>query len=448
MDLPDDPVVERRRRLGEALAAGRAAAGLNQTELARRLKYDRTTVAHAERGAQIPAAEFWQACERLLKAEGLLLRLYAEWQQAKDDKAADTAAWARAEQRVRLADRGVHESGRDAVLGVADSDALSAAEPHAIQAVGLDLWDLLEALSGRQLGRVTLTAIERSVALIDSEYAKFPPGVLFPEVRWQLRALARTLRESQPVTQRRRLCSLAGQLGGLRAWLHFDCKDHASATAWYELAMTAALQAEDHTLCGWLLGGRSLVPSYDHDPKTALAYIERGQAYVSGSSSVTVRAWLDALEARARAGLGDSSGFRQARGRANQLLERTSLAERRHGMDFRGGQLDIAYYEGSGLLQLQHPSPARTCLQEALEALPGDRAKARSIILLAIASTYVQEREIEDACRLAEDALSLPGPQCIGPILQRANDLLSELEPWRDTPSVATLRQQLLDRDG
>jgi hypothetical protein len=79
-----------------------------------------------------------------------------------------------------------------------------------------------------------------------------------------------------------------------------------------------------------------------------------------------------------------------------------------------------------------------------LDALADDRVKARSIILLVIASTYVQEREIEEACRLAEEALSLPGPQCIGPILQRASDLHGELEPWRATPSVAALNQQLL----
>jgi len=63
VNTPDDPVAERQRQLGTALAEWRKLAGLNQTELARRPTYDRSTVAHAERAAQIPAEEFWQGCE-------------------------------------------------------------------------------------------------------------------------------------------------------------------------------------------------------------------------------------------------------------------------------------------------------------------------------------------------------------------------------------------------
>jgi transcriptional regulator with XRE-family HTH domain len=63
VDTSDDPMVERHRQLGTALGEWRKLSGLNQTQLARRLTYDRTTVAHAERGTQIPAEEFWQVCE-------------------------------------------------------------------------------------------------------------------------------------------------------------------------------------------------------------------------------------------------------------------------------------------------------------------------------------------------------------------------------------------------
>ena len=86
MSTPDDPVAERQRQLGTALAEWRKLAGLNQTELARRLTYDRSTVAHAERGAQIPAEAFWQECDTLLAANSVLLGLYQALQQAKQRK--------------------------------------------------------------------------------------------------------------------------------------------------------------------------------------------------------------------------------------------------------------------------------------------------------------------------------------------------------------------------
>lgn len=103
MDISDDPVVQRQRRLGQALAEWRKAAGLNQAQLARRLSYDRTTVAHAERGAQVPAEDFWRSCDQALVAGGTLLRLYQAVQEAKQRKADQAAARIRAERRVRLA---------------------------------------------------------------------------------------------------------------------------------------------------------------------------------------------------------------------------------------------------------------------------------------------------------------------------------------------------------
>jgi hypothetical protein len=72
--------------------------------------------------------------------------------------------------------------------------------------------------------------------------------------------------------------------------------------------------------------------------------------------------------------------------------------------------------------------------------------KAHSILQIALATTYVQQREIEQACEVAIQALDLPSDQRIGPIDQRARDLLRELEPWRSTPAVATLAERLATR--
>jgi hypothetical protein len=44
------------------------------------------------------------------------------------------------------------------------------------------------------------------------------------------------------------------------------------------------------------------------------------------------------------------------------------------------------------------------------------------------------------------EALDLPGDQRIGPIDQRARDLLRELERWHDTQPVRTLAERLAAR--
>jgi hypothetical protein len=65
-------------------------------------------------------------------------------------------------------------------------------------------------------------------------------------------------------------------------------------------------------------------------------------------------------------------------------------------------------------------------------------------VQLAVATTHAQQREVDQACAVASRALDLPADQRIGPIIQRAQDLLRELEPWRGTPAVEDLRERVV----
>lgn len=67
-------------------------------------------------------------------------------------------------------------------------------------------------------------------------------------------------------------------------------------------------------------------------------------------------------------------------------------------------------------------------LGHSLEVQGQGHIEAHSILRLALATTYVHQHEIERACEVAVQALNLPSDQRIGPINQRARDLLRELE--------------------
>jgi transcriptional regulator with XRE-family HTH domain len=66
-------VAEARKELGRQLAARREAAGLTQTELARRVAYSRSSVANVEAGSRSITPGFWQNADRELDAAGALL---------------------------------------------------------------------------------------------------------------------------------------------------------------------------------------------------------------------------------------------------------------------------------------------------------------------------------------------------------------------------------------
>jgi hypothetical protein len=108
--------------------------------------------------------------------------------------------------------------------------------------------------------------------------------------------------------------------------------------------------------------------------------------------------------------------------------------------------LDVTYYEGTSLVTLRQPERAQPILGHSLTVQGQGHVKAHSILRLALATTYMQQREIERACELAAQALELPSDQRIGPIDQRAQDLLRELEPWRATPAVTSLADRLATR--
>jgi hypothetical protein len=65
-------------------------------------------------------------------------------------------------------------------------------------------------------------------------------------------------------------------------------------------------------------------------------------------------------------------------------------------------------------------------------------------VQLAVAISYAQQREVDEVCAVASRALDIPADQRIGPIIQRAQDLLRELEPWRGRPAVEDLRERVV----
>src|ERR687897_492318 len=449
--LNTEPVRLLAIRFGEELRRRRREAGLHQHDLADRIAYHRSYLSQVERGRQVPAEQFAMLCDRALEADGALMGMFRELAAERWRKRFHASSDAPAEAIA------VPEAALSKLAGasLSSSDTSMERRPFVrmvgafagaamLEALGVDLLNLLRAMQGSRVSRPMLEETELAILRFHQLYKELPPTELFPYVRDHLQAVTGLLGESQPIEIRRRLCSVAGHLAGLRAWLTFDLGDPTAAHIWYEAALKPAVEAEDEALAGWLLGGQSLIPSYSGDHGAALELVRRGQSHGSRGANVAVQAWLTALEARAHAGLGDAAAFRQAQDLANNALDGTQPDERRHGMDFRRNRLDVTYYEGTSLVALRQPDAAQPVLDAALAAQDPEHLKARSIVQLAVATTYTQQREVDQACAIASQALDLPADQRIGPITQRAHDLLRELEPWRGRPAVEELRERVV----
>jgi tetratricopeptide (TPR) repeat protein/DNA-binding Xre family transcriptional regulator len=290
-----------------------------------------------------------------------------------------------------------------------------------------ELVELSHALDQRTVGRGELTAAELVGARLDHDYAQLGPNRVLPQVRSLLSATITHLNQPQPLHHQRRLRILAGRLAGLRAWLCFDLGQDGEAERWYDLAVSAALDAEEWSLAAWLLGGRSLIPSLRHDHRRAVALIDRAVSIVHNGADNTTRAWVWALHARGRAGLGDQDGFEQSSAQALTAAERSTEHERRHGMDFVAGMLDLRYYTGTSRLLLHQPAHAADMLLGSLEALPTEHTKARAVLTLNLADAAAQTGQIDEAISLTRSALTSAGHQPILPILHQARRIRAYL---------------------
>ena len=69
--------------------------------------------------------------------------------------------------------------------------------------------------------------------------------------------------------------------------------------------------------------------------------------------------------------------------------------------------------------------------------------KSRPLLLSALATTHVQEGNIDKAGRIGSEALALAERRRVTMNLQDVRRLRLDLEPWRDTQAVRELDEQL-----
>ena len=98
-------------------------------------------------------------------------------------------------------------------------------------------------------------------------------------------------------------------------------------------------------------------------------------------------------------------------------------------------------------MRMDRPVDARLALTEALREAEELTIKHQSIYLVDLATTHSQEREPEEACRLATEALSIAGPMHYSTTMERMGKLRRRLEPWSGEQCVRQLDEQLAAAD-
>jgi hypothetical protein len=83
-------------------------------------------------------------------------------------------------------------------------------------------------------------------------------------------------------------------------------------------------------------------------------------------------------------------------------------------------------------------------LERSLSHLDPSRTYDRSRALIELAEAYITQREIEHACAVLHDSLTLTDEFGLVSHRQRVRRVRQRLEPWRDTSTVRLLDTRLM----
>jgi len=243
--------------------------------------------------------------------------------------------------------------------------------------------------------------------------------------------------------QRRQLIAIAGDAALVGGQIAFDLNEHAAARGYYRVALEAAAESQTPTLHAVALARMSFTYTERGDIDGTLTLVQRAQAVARHEVSPTVQGWLHAIEAEAYATLGDDRACLAALDHAEHALHDSSSDEDdRYWTGFNPSRL--AGYRGLSLVRLGQPDLAITALERALSSMNGSTLRRRPRILVELAAARVQQGEIEEACRLAAEALTITEVTHNAMMLPRLERLQQSLAPWRGTTPVRDLHEQLL----
>jgi hypothetical protein len=145
-----------------------------------------------------------------------------------------------------------------------------------------DLVEFAFVLGQPGISPAQLTVAELACERLDQHFARLHSDAVLAQTRNLGRAVLAHLRQPQTLGHQQRLVTVAARLAGLRAWACFDIDEHRAAERWYQLAVTAAQDAQAWSLGAWLLGAQSLIPWHRRDITHTVELIVRRGVHRGG----------------------------------------------------------------------------------------------------------------------------------------------------------------------
>ncbi len=262
-----------------------------------------------------------------------------------------------------------------------------------------------------------------------------PPAALFAELLVDADDAQQLLYRRHTAHSLRRATRITAQMAGLLSLTLLKLNEFAAARQWGRTARIAAAGCGDPATSAWVWAQEAHRYFYAGDWRAALDAAERSQEQADAGGVGPVLA--SALEARARAAVGDSAGMRMALGRAeDQLaaLDPAETAESALGYD----EAQLCFHAGNAFTHLGDSESARAAQERALELYPAANYLDRTLIHLDQAACLIQDGDVRNGNRHVVKVLSaLPTQQLDRLVIGRAEAIVGSTPPAHAAVSSA-----------
>ncbi|SED40551.1 DNA-binding transcriptional regulator, XRE-family HTH domain [Streptomyces sp. 2231.1] len=301
----------------------------------------------------------------------------------------------------------------------------------------------LSAATGRRIGMGQVDDLQQRVHGLRLADDVLAGGDLIRPALRELRSAVRLYRQGTHTSEvGRQLLRQIGELAQIAGWIASDAGQRSEAERIYRLGISAARQAEDHTLAGNITGSLAYQMSNTGRETEGLTLAQAALHEAGSEAPPKARAlYLDRVAwAYTKAGgIENGQAAMRALGEAGQALSEDSEGIESPAYMYWVDAGELRVMESRVYTELHRPLRAVPLLQQVLSEYDATHTREMALYLSWLAVALVDANEPEEAAAVAERVITLSSDIPSERTSERVRVVLSRLQCYADVPEVAAL---------
>ncbi|MFF4186377.1 helix-turn-helix domain-containing protein [Streptomyces sp. NPDC001691] len=298
----------------------------------------------------------------------------------------------------------------------------------------------LSTRTGRRIGMEQVGDLQQRVHGLRLADDVLAGGDLIRPALRELRSAVKLYRESSQSEKvgRELLCQI-GELGQVAGWIASDAGQHSEAEQIYRLGLSAARQAENHTLTGNLAGSLAYQLSNTGREVDGIQLAHAALDVAGTGAPAKARAlYLDRV-AWAHTKAGEVQPAIRALGEASEALSQDSRGSEEPAYLYWVDSGELQVMEARVYTELRRPLRAVPLLRDVLSRYHATHTRELALYLSWLAVALSDANEPEEAVAVAERVISLSADVASERTAERVRIVLARLEEFHDIPYVRAL---------